>query len=483
MAQVKKKSTNGILGKTFKIVGIICVILMIIFFIFLGKLNVLPGLYFGIILGVFFFISCLSLFAIFKFKKGLKIIAVTILILIGSVSMIGCYYLYHTDAFLNQSFRNRKSSYTTVYYLVSAKESTLDDISSISSSIGYYSASALMEDAMKSLRSKSGKEFSFVPYDDVITMFQNVLAQAIPVMLIEQTNYNLVFDINKDLKREQFKVIDEVRFDTEIDSEVETTGNKFSIYVGGNDFTNSLMDFNMVITVNMDRHQVLMTSFPRDYYIPVAGFDGKKDTLSFMGARGIETNRKSLEDFLGIELGYYIKVQTHSLVRLVDEIGGIEYCSDISFKTTHAKILDDYNDQHGEKMYVTKGCHHFNGIETLTVARERLAFPDGDRQRQKNCQQIIKAIFKQLLSTNTITNYNNILNSLNDLYQTNIPREVITDFIKETIDGANWEIKEQSVNGTDGENYVHLTNLRSYVMNPDMNTVNAAINEIKAVLE
>jgi len=69
------------------------------------------------------------------------------------------------------------------------------------------------------------------------------------------------------------------------------------------------------------------------------------------------------------------------------------------------------------------------------------------------------------------------------LYQTNIPREVITDLIKETIDGANWEIKEQSVNGVDGENFVHLTNLRSYVMNPDMYSVNAAVAAIKALLE
>jgi LCP family protein required for cell wall assembly len=482
MAKSKTKKKNSKLVTIYKVIGIICTILIGVFLVFLGKLNILPGLYFGLLLGVLTFLSMLSLFAIFKFKKGLKIMALIVLFLFGSFSVIGCYYLYHTDAFLNQSFRNRKSSYTTVYYLVSAKASSLENISSITSSIGYYSGSSLMEEAMQNLRSRGGREYSFVPYDDVVTMFQNVLAQNIPVMLVEQTNYNLVFDISKDLDREQFKVLEEVKFDTEIDSEVAQEGKTFNIYVGGNDFTNSLMDFNMIVTVNMDRHQVLMTSFPRDYYIPVAGFEGKKDTLSFMGARGVETNRKSLEEFLGIDLGYYVKIQTHSLVGIVDEIGGIEYCSDISFTTTHAKILDDYNDKHGEKMYVSRGCHHFNGIETLTVARERLAFPGGDRQRQKNCQQIIKAIFKQLLSTNTITNYNNILNSLSNLYQTNIPRELITDLIKETINGANWEFKEQSVNGTDGENFVHLTNLRSYVMNPDMNTVNAAIEEIKAVL-
>ncbi len=483
MTKKQKKKMNTKLLLAFKIMGILATVFMGIFLVFLGKLDILPSFYYLMIVISFGLLASFSVFAIFKFKKGLKIMSFFLLVIFGCLSLIGTYYLYHTDAFLNQSFRNRKSSYTTVYYLVAAKESTLEDLSSITSSIGYYHGSSLMDEAMNRLRNKGGVEYSFAPYDDVITMFQNVLAQAIPVMLVEQTNFNLVFDINKDLKQEQFKVLEEIKFDTEVDNEVLSKANKFNIYIGGNDFTNSLMDFNMVVTINMATHQILMTSFPRDYYIPVSGFQGQRDTLSFMGARGIETNRKSLEEFLGIDLGYYIKIQTRSLVGIVDEIGGIEYCSDVNFQTTHAKILDDYNDKHGEKMYVTKGCHHFNGIETLTVARERLAFPGGDRQRQKNCQQIIKAIFKQLLTTNTITNYNNILNSLNDLYQTNIPREVITDLIKETIDGANWEIKEQSVNGVDGENFVHLTNLRSYVMNPDMDTVNAAVAAIKALLE
>lgn len=482
MAKSKKKKMNPKLLLVFKTIGFLAFLVIMVFLFFLRKLNILPISYYLLVFFLLGMVGLLSIMAIWKFKKSLKIVGVILLLLFGSVSSIGCYYLYHTDAFLNSSFRNRKMSYTTVYYLVAAKESVINDLSSVSSSIGYYHGSMLMEEAMQELKEKGKGNYSFTPYDDVITMFQNTLAQAIPVMLVEQTNYNLVFDINKELKKEQFKVVDEIKFDTEVDSNVEADGEKFSIYIGGNDFTNSLMDFNMVLTINTGTHQILMTSFPRDYYIPVAGFNGLRDTLSFMGARGIETNRKSLEEFLGIDLSYFIKIQTHSLVGIVDEIGGIDFCSDFEFETSHAKVLDDYDDSKGEKMYVTKGCHHFNGIETLTVARERLAFPGGDRQRQKNCQQIIKAIFKQLLSTNTITNYNNILNSLSDLYQTNIPREVITDLIKETIDGANWEFQEQSVNGSDGQGYVHLTNLISYVMNPDMETVNAAVAKMEEIL-
>lgn len=71
---------------------------------------------------------------------------------------------------------------------------------------------------------------------------------------------------------------------------------------------------------------------------------------------------------------------------------------------------------------------------------------------------------------------------MSDLYQTNIPRDKITDLLYETINGAVWEFQEQSVNGSDGQNYVRLTNILSYVMNPNMDTVNSAIVKMKEVL-
>ena len=50
----------------------------------------------------------------------------------------------------------------------------------------------------------------------------------------------------------------------------------------------------------------------------------------------------------------------------------------MEYTTSHALILDTYDDSLGEKLHVKKGCQWLNGIETLTVARERLAFKTGD---------------------------------------------------------------------------------------------------------
>lgn len=67
--------------------------------------------------------------------------------------------------------------------------------------------------------------------------------------------------------------------------------------------------------------------------------------------------------------------------------------------------MGDYDDTKGKKLTVSKGCRTYSGIEILTIARERKAFVDGDRQRQKNCQDIMISIFKKMANADNITNY------------------------------------------------------------------------------
>jgi len=474
---------NATVLLVFKVMGIISLILVLLFLFFLAKLNILPIFYLLLVVGVFLFLDLFSLLAIFKFKTPWKFLAIFFVVVLTGTSFLGCYYTYHTDTFLNRSFRSNKLSYSTNYYVVTSVDSTIESFNQLTGVVSYYSGSGQAEEALGHLQSERKNDISYQAYDDVVTMFQSVLAANSSAMLVEQTSYELVFQVDRSLVKEQYRIIYEFEIYTEEDSVSNENRDVFNLYIGGNDFTNSLIDFNMIMTVNLKSHLILLTSIPRDYYIPVAGQNGMRDTLSFMGSRGLEQNRQSLSEFLGFDLNYYMKINTKSLVGIVDEVGGITYCSDMSYTTTHATILDSYDDSKGSKLNIQKGCQHLNGIEALTVARERKAFLDGDRQRQKNCQAIILAIFQELKSMKTITNYNNVLNSLSDLYQTNIPREVITDLIRETIDGAEWHFEQQSLNGSDGQGNVYLSNLVSYVMIPNMNSVNAAQAKIQEVLE
>lgn len=482
----KKRKSRKKMKKTtlqiFKIVGYASIFLFLLFFILLYRLDVLPGKYFAILFGIFFLIEVVSVLSIHYFKRPLKIACFIVVLIFSILYSVGCYYTYYTDSFLNRSFRSGSLKQSTTYYVITALESNIESLGDISDSISYLSEAYLIDEAMESL--KAQKDVTMNPYDDVLAMFTDLKIGTISSILVEQTSYDLTMSLSQEFTKEQFRVLYEFTVSVEIENQASNNeSGKYNIYIGGNDFTNRMMDFNMIVTLNTNTHQILMTSIPRDYYIPVNGYGDRKDTLSCMGSRGIETNMKSLQNFFEIPIDYFIKINTESLIGIVDEVGGINYCSDTSYTTTHSMVLNSYDDSKGRKLEVKKGCQKIGGIEALTIARERKAFPDGDRQRQKNCQKIIMAIMEQLLTANTITNYNNILNSLSDLYQTNIPREVISELVKETINGATWKTDAQSVDGYNGQGYVHLTNIVDYVMNPNMDTVNEAKNNILNTLK
>lgn len=467
--------------KKINILSIISILFFAAIIYFIVSLNILPTVYICIILFVLLLIQILGILFINLRKKILYIIGIVVLVFSIIINGIGSYYLYHTNNFLNKSFNSSLVKHTTTFYVIANSKSNYKDKIDISGNISYYKNTNNIDKAITKL--ENNYNISLNSNDDVSAMFNELKDNKINFILVEKSSYNIVFEIDNKLNKNDYKIIYE--FDI---SEKEKTVNSdsksdvFNVYIGGTDFTNSLIDFNMIATINTKTHEVLFTSIPRDYYIPVYGKDGRRDTLSFMGSYGMDNNIKSLEQFFGISIDYYVKIKTESLVGIVDAVGGINYCSDIAFTTTHATVLNTYDDSTGKRLYVKSGCQQLNGIEALTVARERLAFNGGDRIRQQNCVNIMIDIFDKLKSTNTLTNYNNILSSLSNLYETTIPRNLITNIIKDMLNNGTYSFTSQSVNGFDSNNYVYLTTLTSYVMEPDMNTVNAAKEKIQTVL-
>ncbi len=476
--------------------SIILVILNVLLFLSVHSLDVLTVKYYYLIFGALFFLEIISIglisIGLISIKKKATIIIGYILaLLLIILNICGMYYIKVTDHFLDQAFNNDKREYTNTFYVVSKKENgnNLDSIEN--SNLGYYKDTPNIEQAIKEFNNKYKTES--ILYEDITNMFHG-LGTDIQYILIEKNLYTYVFEIEKELKKEDYVIIYEytLTFEERIESEpkeepsdeppsaeqVET--NNINIYIGGTDFTNQLYDFNMIVSINKDTHKVLLTSIPRDYHIPVYGKGGRKDNMGYHGAWGITTSMKSLEQLLNIKIDYYVKVKTSSLVGVVDTLGDITFCSDKSFYTTHATILDSYDDSKGNKLYVQKGCKNYNGVEILTISRERLAYSAGDRQRQKNCQNILISIFNKATSPSIIKNYQSLLNSISNLYTTSIPRDIITDYIKDILNNnTKWTFNTQSLDGSDGRGYVHLTNYIDYVMIPSKDSVNKASYNIK----
>lgn len=455
-----KKGINKI-----NILSLICIILSVVNIIIINKLNIFPFKYLLFYITLLVVLIIFGIFLLNKNKNIKRIIGIILLVIISIVCLVISYYSKSIDNFIKNNVGNYKNIIKTKYLLISKNQS--EEL--FNKNINYYID---LNDKDIVLNRLNEYHFNYQIYDDFNMMMNDLQQDIIDTILIDETSYNMLNSVNN----YNYHIIYEFTIEKEEKLEAKEFENTVNIYIAGKDFTNLYNDFNMIITMDIDNQKMLLTGIPRDYYIPVYNKYGK-DTLSYMGEYGVNTSIKSLESLLSIKIDYYIEINTRSLVNLVDTINGITYCSNEEFITTHSLVLDTYND-YGNKLKVINGCQELNGIETLTLARERLNITGGDTARQINCYKIMMAIFDKIKTTTTILNYNNVLNSISNLYKTNIPSKSIKRFCRSILE-KEWDISYYELDGKDTKSYVHLTNYIDWVMIPNNNTIEEFKKRIK----
>ena len=253
----------------------------------------------------------------------------------------------------------------------------------------------------------------------------------------------------------------------------EVTDEPFFIYLSGSDtrqYSNipekGLSDVNMVIAVDPVNHKILMVNTPRDYYVGLWGDSNKLDKLTHAGNYGIECSMETLEALYDIEFNYYVKVNFKSVVDIVDALGGITVNSEKAFSSRYSLSKRTYSFKVGE--------NHLNGDAALAFARERKSFAEGDRQRGKNQQIVIKAIFDKAISPAILkpSNLKNILSSVSSNTKTNISKREITSLFKMQLnDMSSWDFESVSVDGSGASRSTYSVSSYVYVMIPDETTV------------
>ena len=465
------------MGKVIKgIISIFMIIISLIGGLYLYNLGILPNSY---IVGVFVTLIIVnSICCILLFKKGIisTIISIIIYFIIGIVSIAIIYYAGNTSEYLDTGFSNNVE-YTT-YSVIVLGTSNYNNISELeNTNMGYL---YLDEDNSYLDEVKNNINVNLNEYD--LFSLYNKLSNNEITSIVINNGYIDLLEENFDDYSSNTKVIYSYKIETEetevVDKEIKLK--PFNIYLAGTDSrdsnleSNTKSDVNMVITVNPITKKVLITSIPRDYYVQINGTTGLKDKLTHVGIYGTEKSKRTIEDLLNIDIDYTVKVGFNSVIKLVDLVGGVDIYSDTAF-VSHCR------DGGAKRVRVEVGMNHFNGAEALSYARERYAYSDGDVHRIKNQQQVIEAVVNKLLSDPSfLLKYDTLLESLSDLYITNVPSELVKLLIKEQINNmSTFSIEKQNLVGYDGMGQTYsIPGMNLYVMVPNQESVVAASNKI-----
>ncbi len=253
------------------------------------------------------------------------------------------------------------------------------------------------------------------------------------------------------------------------------TKEAFTVLISGVDSRGSVSstsrsDVDMLVTVNPKTEQVLMTSIPRDYFVPLAN-SGKKDKLTHSGLFGTENVVKTIENFMNVQIDYYARVNFKSVEKIVDALGGIDVYSDKSYVPWTNKSIR-----------IPKGNVHMNGKMALAFARERHAYNDGDAHRAQNQQDVLKAIISKMSSPSILTGYGKLLDAVEGCFQTNMQDSKIKDLVNMQLDkGIKWDFQTTILTGTGKlmTGGAMMPNRKLYYLIPNQQSITTNSNYIK----
>lgn len=413
-----------------------------------------------------------------KTKKS-PLVTTVVLVIFSLVSLVGIFGFKQMIDITNRM--NQTAGFSEVEMsIVVPKESDIKDVSQLTSVQAPTKVDKNNIDILMSALKKDKKVD--VKVDDVASYqeaYDNLKSGKSKAMVLSGSYASLLESVDSNYAS-NLKTIYTYKIKKKNSNSANQVDSKvFNIYISGIDTygpisTVSRSDVNIIMTVNMNTHKILLTTTPRDAYVKIPGGGADQyDKLTHAGIYGVETSEQTLEDLYGIKIDYYARINFTSFLKLIDQLGGVTVYNDQAF--TQGKF--DF----------PVGDIQMNSEQALGFVRERYDLDGGDNDRGKNQEKVISAILNKLASLKSVSNFTSIVNNLQDSVQTNMSLNTINALANTQLDsGSKFTVTSQAVTGTGSTGQLisyAMPNSSLYMMKLDDSSVASASQAIKKLME
>lgn len=398
-----------------RIVVIVLFVLYLLFYSFWNLLNLLQRKY-----------------------KGL-IITTLISILLTVIFFVGSYYINYIYKNLDGMQENEKIIYTT--YLITLKDSSFNE----ESKIGIINKTIDNDNHELSTKLYKNKKLDndTTEYNDYIKMIGdlyngNIEAIFVPgnyVTLFKNENgfeniasdTKVIYEYSEKMQNEDLNLVSNKDFNeplTFLFLGVDSEGDGLNANAAFNGDTLMLMSFN---PKTLD---AILLSIPRDTYVPIACNNKNYAKINSSAAYGTSCVISTINNLLGINIDYYVKINFKGVVDLVEAVGGVEvnveapsYMAD----KYGGKVCEQNSDRKfGDKLVcMNPGMQTLNGEQALAYARCRHMYIGSDLDRVKHQQQVVEALANKAMHFSSIKEFQNILNAVSKNVATNMDTDTI----------------------------------------------------------
>lgn len=479
MNKRSKRARSGKVKRSVNIALLTIYVLLGGFLLFLiFRHNILAFRYLNVITAAVVILVALASLLLIIYRKAEKftIFFLTLAILVSSVSFFALQQFVGFTSHINSTSNYSEYSMSVVVL----KESDVHNVTQLDSVTGPTDTdNENIQKLIADIKTSQSKELTVEQSTSYLAAYKSLVSGEAKAIVLNSVFENIIESEYPDYASKIRKIYTK-NITKEVAAPKVSKNKSFNVYVSGIDTYGpissvSRSDVNILMTVNQDSKKILLTTTPRDSYVPIAdGGNNQKDKLTHAGIYGVDSSIHTLENLYGVDINYYVRLNFTSFLKLIDLLGGVDVYNDQEFTSRHGKF------------HFPVGNVHLDSEQALGFVRERYSLADGDRDRGRNQQKVIVAIIQKLTSTEALKNYSDIIQGLQDSLQTNMPIETMMDLVNAQLEsGGSYKVNSQDLKGTGqmGLPSYAMPDSNLYMMEIDDSSLAAAKSTIQDVME
>ena len=143
-----------------------------------------------------------------------------------------------------------------------------------------------------------------------------------------------------------------------------------------------------LMVLNLAENSAALLSIPRDTMVYIDRHGYQKINAAFAHG-GEKLARKTVENFLGIKIDHYVKINKSRFAEVIDAMGGVDI-----YVERDMNYEDPWDDNGGLYIHLKKGIQHLDGKTAIEFVRFRDA--EGDAGRVRRQQAFMRACADRL---------------------------------------------------------------------------------------
>lgn len=384
-------------------------------------------------------ILCLSFVKSLRKKKSKYLLYIPIVFIYCFVLILFGYYIIKTYKAIDKLTTSDTTYSSSLVSLADNKATSLDNLKSGKIGMVDDENNVIGYQVPKEIISENNIKNKIVEYESYIDIINALYDEEIEYGFLP-TNYAVMFETMEEIDfstiRDDTKIIytKDKTVQNETVSSKSTLDKPFTILLMGVDSENESIagsSFNgdslILFTFNPNTLSSTILSIPRDSYVPIMCFAGnKRNKITHAAWYGESCMMSTIENFTGIPIDYFIKINFKGVVKLVDTLGGVEV------DVPYAFCEQDSNRKFGNNtIYVEQGLQTLNGEKALAFARNRHTWPEycpakysnyvsNDFIRGQNQQTVIRSLLNKFKEINSLDTVYSLLDTIGTSMQTNM---------------------------------------------------------------